>query len=192
MRDMMISRALRHPGVHFSTTLAQNQPLAEIVGHGLQFDLSAVKKGTVREFPFHPGVARAHCQSASTRMLTMSTRCNQTTAPFTLSQMILWLTLNTLFTPSQTVFDVFLCIPTVDMLRSPLDSTLWYLISSHMLGFVSADYWNFVIPSNRKVVPTPISAFPKFQDGDTLTYTFIIASSKYLSFCPTIQVTLVE
>ena len=43
-RDMTVNRALRHPSVHFSTTWAQNQPLAEIVGHGLQFDLSAVKK----------------------------------------------------------------------------------------------------------------------------------------------------
>ena len=43
-RDMTVSRALRHPSIRFSTALAQNQPLAEIVGHGLQFDLSAVKK----------------------------------------------------------------------------------------------------------------------------------------------------
>ena len=37
-------KALRHPNVRFSTTWAQNQPLTEIVGHGLQFDLSAVKE----------------------------------------------------------------------------------------------------------------------------------------------------
>ena len=43
-RDMIVNQALRHPSIRFSTTLAQNQPLAEIVGHGLQFDLSAMKK----------------------------------------------------------------------------------------------------------------------------------------------------
>jgi hypothetical protein len=43
-RDVIVNQALRHPNVRFSTTWAQNQPLAEIVGHGLQFDLSAVKK----------------------------------------------------------------------------------------------------------------------------------------------------
>ena len=43
-RDMTVNQALRHPNTPFSTTWAQNQPLAEIVGHGLQFDLSAVKR----------------------------------------------------------------------------------------------------------------------------------------------------
>ena len=43
-RDMTVNQALRHPNVPFSTTWAQNQPLAQIEGHGLQFDLSAVKK----------------------------------------------------------------------------------------------------------------------------------------------------
>ena len=50
MRDMTINQALRHPDVRFSTTWAQNQPLAEIVGHGLQFDSSAVRKERVGEF----------------------------------------------------------------------------------------------------------------------------------------------
>ena len=41
-----LSRALRCPGVHFSTTLAQDLPEG-LLGDGLQFDLSAVKKDSV-------------------------------------------------------------------------------------------------------------------------------------------------
>jgi len=44
-----LGRALRRPGVHFSTTLAQNQP-GGLLGDGLQFDLSAVKRDSVGQF----------------------------------------------------------------------------------------------------------------------------------------------
>lgn len=51
-RDMTVYQALRHPNVRFSTTWAQNQPLAQNEGHGLQFDLSAVKKERRGRIPF--------------------------------------------------------------------------------------------------------------------------------------------
>jgi len=44
-----LSRALRCPGVRFSTTLAQDQP-GGLLGNGLQFDLSAVKRDSVGQF----------------------------------------------------------------------------------------------------------------------------------------------
>ena len=44
-----LSRALRRPGIRFSTSLAQNQPEG-LLGDGLQFDSSAVKKGLVGTF----------------------------------------------------------------------------------------------------------------------------------------------
>jgi hypothetical protein len=47
-----MSRALRRPGVRFSTTLAQNQPEA-LLGDGLQFDLSAVKEESRGRFSGH-------------------------------------------------------------------------------------------------------------------------------------------
>ena len=52
-RGMKVNQALRHPNVRFSTTWAQNQPLAEIVGYGLQFDLSAVKKEWRERIPLY-------------------------------------------------------------------------------------------------------------------------------------------
>ena len=41
---------MRDESIKSSNTLAQNQPLVEIVGHSSQFDSSAVKKNAVREF----------------------------------------------------------------------------------------------------------------------------------------------